>query len=101
LISIEWVSKFVAINDSENTAVYIQIHSKFQVGPFVSLVLNALDWKFVSLKENTLRNSWILNAIFNDMHCVVFEIEVDDAFANAEVFIAVLNNWLLEVSFEI
>jgi len=101
LISIELVSKLIAVNDSEDAAVNIQIHSKFQVGPFVSLVLNSLDWKLVSLKENTLRNSWILNAILNDVQCVVFEVEVDDAFAYAEVFIAVFNNWLLEVGFEI
>ena len=95
------MSKFITVNDSEDAAVNIQIHSKFQVSPFVCLVLNSLNWKLVSLKENTLRNSWILNAVLNDVHCVVFKVEVYDAFADAKVFVAVFNNWLLEIGFEI
>jgi hypothetical protein len=35
------------------------------------------------------------------VHCVVFKVEVYDAFADAEVFVAVFYNWLLEIGFEI
>lgn len=55
----------------------------------------------MSLQENTLRNSWILNAVLNDVNGVVFKVKVDDTFAHAEVFVAIFNNWLLEVGFEI
>ena len=58
-------------------------------------------WQFVSLKEDSLRNSRVLNTTFNDVDCVIIEIVVDNAFADSIVLSWILNNWLLEVGFEV
>jgi hypothetical protein len=55
----------------------------------------------VSLQENALRDTSVLNARLDDVECVILKIVVEDALSNSEVFIGVLNNWLLEINIEL
>ena len=48
-----------------------------------------------------MRNSCVLDTVFDDVDGVVFEVVVENALANAVVFVGVFNDGLLEVSFEI
>jgi hypothetical protein len=55
----------------------------------------------MSLKEDALRNARIFNSIFNDMDGVILKVEIQNAFAHAEILVAVLDNWFLEVALEV
>lgn len=55
----------------------------------------------MALQEDALRHAGILNTRLNDMESVVFEVVENNAMANAEVFICILNNRLLEVCLEL
>lgn len=48
-----------------------------------------------------MRNSCVLDTVFDDVDGVVFEVVVENALANAVVLVGVFNDGLLEVSFEI
>ena len=55
----------------------------------------------MSLEENSLRDSRVLNLWLNDMEGIIIQIEVDDALSDTVVLVLVLNNWLEEVAFEV
>ena len=57
-------------------------------------------WKLVSLKEDTLRNTRILNSGLDDVNGIVIKVVVDDALPDSIVLIWVLDNWLLEIAME-
>jgi hypothetical protein len=52
-------------------------------------------------KENTLRDTSILDTWLNDVEGIILQIVVKDAFSNSEVFIWILNNRLLKVYIEL
>ena len=55
----------------------------------------------MSLEEDTLWDTWILDSWLNDVESIVIQVEVDDAFSHTVVFVLVLNDWLKEVTFEV
>jgi hypothetical protein len=55
----------------------------------------------VSLQENALRNTAVFNSILQDVKSIIIKVIVNSAFADAVVFIRILNNWLLEVGLEV
>lgn len=55
-------------------------------------------WKLVSLKEDTLRNTRILNSGLDDVNGIVIKVVVDDALPDSIVLIWVLDNRLLEIA---
>ena len=54
----------------------------------------------MSLQEDSLRNSTVLNSRFEDVEGVVIEVIVDCALSKSEVLIWVFNHMLLEVAIE-
>jgi hypothetical protein len=54
----------------------------------------------VSLEEDTLGNTAVLNSIFKDVQSIVVKVVVNSAFADTIVFCGVFNNWLLEITLE-
>ena len=55
----------------------------------------------MSLEENSLWNSRVLNARLNDVNGIVVKVEEDSALPDSKVLAWVLDNWLLEVSFKV
>lgn len=98
-VGIEGASKLVAVDNSENTAVDIQIHGDGEILPVIDIVDTGLG-NLVTLEEDSLRNTRVLNTVLNDVEGVVIQVVVDDAATHTVVFVGVLNNGLLEVSFE-
>ena len=100
LVSIETPGEVIAINNSEDSLVDAEVDGDVQILP--SVVLGMIIWErqLVSLQENALRNSSVLNSWLDDVDGVIVQVIVDDALAESEVLIGVLNNWLLEVCVE-
>ena len=55
----------------------------------------------MSLEEDTLWDTRILDSWLNDVESIIIQVEVDDAFSHTVVFVLVLNDWLKEVTFEV
>lgn len=56
--------------------------------------------QLVPLQEDALGDAGVLYSRLDDVNGVVFKIVKDNAFANSEVLVAILNDWLLEVGVE-
>ena len=54
----------------------------------------------MSLKENTLRDTRVLNTWLDDVEGIILKIVVEDALSNSEVFVGVFDNRFLEVDIE-
>lgn len=57
-------------------------------------------WELMSLKENSLWNSRVLNSMLNDVDGVIIKVVEDNAFSDSEILICIFNNWLLEIGVE-
>jgi hypothetical protein len=101
LVLIESSGKIVSIDDTEDSAVDIQIDAYIQISPGVNLGLLAGNEDLVSLEEDTLRDATVLSSILQNMQSVIIEVIVNSAFANAVVLIGVLYNGLLEIGLEV
>lgn len=55
----------------------------------------------MSLEEDTLRDSTVLNSIFKNMQSVVIQIIVNGALADTIILVRVFNDGLLEEGFEV
>ncbi len=55
----------------------------------------------MSLEENSLWDSRVLNLWLNDVEGVVIQVEVDSALSHTVVLVLVLNDWLEEIGFEV
>jgi len=100
LVGEESSGEFIGANDSELSLVDIEVLANVQVLPGVVLGLIIWVWEFVSLEENSLWDSGVLNSVLNDVDGVIVEIVEDDALSNSEVLVGILNNWLLEIGEE-
>ena len=101
LILIESSGKIISIDDTEDSAVDIQIDAYIQISPGVDLGLLAGNEDLVSLEEDTLRDATVLKSVLQDMQSVIIKVIVNSAFADAIVLIGVLNNGLLEIGLEV
>jgi hypothetical protein len=54
----------------------------------------------MSLKENTLWDTRVLNSWLENMNGIVIKIVVQNTFSDSEVFVTILNNWFLEITVE-
>jgi len=54
----------------------------------------------VSLHEDSLWNSGVLNSWLDDVDGIVIKIVVDSAFSDSVVLIGIFNNWFLEITGE-
>jgi len=101
LIGVELASEIVTVDNTEHSAVNIQIHAEAEIGPDVDGIIHAWHGELVALEEDTLWDAGVLNAVLNDVDGVVLKIVVKDALANTVVLVGILYDWLLEVNFEI
>ena len=100
LARIKSSGKFVTVDNSENTLVNIKVLADAQVLPCVVNGFVMWQWQLVSLHEDALWDAGVLHSWLDDVNGVIVEVVVDDALANSEILILVLNDWLLEVSVE-
>ena len=100
LISVESLGEVITVNDTEDSFVDIKVHSKLEIWPVIIDIAVWL-WKLMSLKENSLWDSRVLNLWLNDVEGIIIQVEVDDALSDTVVLVLVLNNWLKEVGFEV
>ena len=73
----------------------------FQICPVVAVTWSGWVGELVSLKEDALRDTSVLNTLLNDVDGVIVEVVVDGALSDSIVLGRVFDNWLLEVSFEV
>ena len=97
LVGIESPGELVAVDDSEDSSVDIEVDSNVEVSPVVVLALIMGQWELVSLQENTLGHSGVLNLGLEDVDGVIIEEVVDSALARSEVLVGVLDHGLNEV----
>jgi hypothetical protein len=57
-------------------------------------------WEFVSLQEDSLWDTGVLNSWLDDVDGVVIKIVKENALSNSVVFVGVLNDWFLEIALE-
>ena len=97
LVGVESSGEIIAVNDSENSSVHIEVHSNVKVLPDVVLGWILWSWELVSLHEDSLWNSRVLNSWLDDVDGIVIKIVVDSAFSDSVVLIGIFNNWFLEI----
>jgi len=54
----------------------------------------------VSLQEDSLRDSRVLDSWLDDVDGVIVQIVVNDTFSNSKILVGVFDNWFLEVAME-
>jgi hypothetical protein len=101
VLSVELFSERISTHDAENSAIDVQVLRDIEILPGVVFRLVIRERKFVALEEDALRDTSILNTRLNDVKSVVFEVVENDAVADAEVLIRILDNRLLEVCLEL
>ena len=92
--------KIIAVDNSENSLVNIKVCSNIQILPGVVFGFVMRQWQLVSLHKDALWNTGVLNSWLDDVDSVIIKIVINDALANSEIFIWILNDWLLEVCVE-
>jgi hypothetical protein len=100
LVSVEGAGELVAVNNAEDTTVEVNISTDLEIAPS-----EGIDWvelgDEVTLEENTLGDSWVLDTWLEDVNSVIFEVIIDGALAETVVLGGALNNGLLEESSEV
>ena len=92
--------KVIAVNDSEDSLVHIEVDANIEVLPDVVFRLVLWVWELVSLQEDSLWDSRVLNSWLDDVDGIIVKIVVNDALSDPVVLIGVLDNWFLEVTME-
>ena len=101
-VGIKLPGEIITVNNSKHSPVNVQIVSQIEVLPGEVLWRGDVRFgDFMSFEEDSLRDAGVLNSGFNDVQSVVFQIVVDNALADSEVFVFVFNNSLLEVGIEL
>jgi len=99
-VGVESSSEIIAVDDSENSSVHIEVHSNVKVLPDVVLGWIFWSWELVSLQEDSLRNSGVFNSWLDNVDGIIIKIVVNGAFSESVVLISIFNNWLLEITSE-
>lgn len=99
-IGIESSGEVITVDDSENSSVDVEVHAEIEVSPGVVLGLVIWEWELVSLKEDSLWDTRVLNSWFNYVDGVIIEIVIDDALSHPEVLVWIFNDWFLVKSIE-
>jgi hypothetical protein len=95
-VLIESLGEIITINDSEDSLVYVEVHSNIQIPPGIVFALIIWEWQLVSLKENSLWNSGVLNLGLKNVDGVIVKEIVDSALSGSEILVGVFNNWFDE-----
>jgi hypothetical protein len=97
----ESLGEIICIHDTENSAIYIKVDTDIQIFPGINLGLLSRDEYLVSLEEDALRDTTVLNSILKDVKSIVVQVVVHGALADAIVLVGVFNYGLLEVCLEV
>ena len=97
LVGVESSGELVAVNNSEDSGVDIEVDANVEVSPGVVFALIIRQRELVSLEEYSLWHSGVLNLGLEDVDGVVIEEVVDSALARSEVLVGVLHDGLDEV----
>lgn len=100
MILIELTSEVIAVHDSENSAIHIEVLTNIDVSPVVDLAWNVWMRDFVSLKKNSLWDSRVFYSWLSDVQSVVIQVVVNQVLSDPVVLRGILDNRLLEVSIE-
>ena len=100
LVGIESSGEVVAVDNSENSVVDIEVDSNVEISPCVVSALVFWEWQFMSLKECSLWDTRVLNFRFIDVASVVIEEIIDFALSGSKVLVWIFNHWLNEESFK-
>ena len=100
LVGVESPGEIIAVNDSENSLVDIEVDTNVEVLPDVVFRLVIWIWKLMSLQKDSLRHSRVLNSWLDDVDGVIVKVVVDSTLSDSIVLIGVFHNWFLEVSTE-
>jgi hypothetical protein len=101
LILVESLFEIIYNYETEKSSVDIQIHANIQIFPVVNSGFLSRDKDLVSFEEDTLRDTTVLNSVFQNVEGIIIEIIVNSAFADAVVFIRIFNDGLLEIGLEV
>lgn len=99
-VRVESFGEFITVDDSEDSLVNIEVDSNVQVLPGV--VSGVVLWEryLMSLQEDSLGNTRVLNLWLEDVDGVIVEEVVDSALSGSEVFVWIFDNWLDEKGIE-
>lgn len=100
LLGIEVTREGVAVVDTEDAAIDVQVHRAGKITPVVGSGCFAINGYFVALKENSLGESSVLLPVLQNVDGVVLQVVEHGALVNAEVLIFRFDNRLLEVGIE-
>ena len=100
LVGVVSLSELIALDDAEDTAVDVEVHSEAEVDPIVVAGAVGLG-DLGTLQEDALRDTRVGHARLKDQEGVVIQVEVNDALADTVVLVGVLDDGLLEVSVEL
>jgi hypothetical protein len=100
LVGEESPGEIITVNDSEDSLVHIEVDANVEVLPDVVFRLVLWVWELVSLQEDSLWDSRVLNSWLDDVDGIIVKIVVNDALSDPVVLIGVLDNWFLEVTME-
>jgi hypothetical protein len=92
--------KVITVTDSEDSLVNIEVHADVEIAPDVVFGLVLWVWELVSLHEDSLGNSGVLNSWLENVDGVVIEVVENGALSKSVVLICVFNYWFLEISGE-
>ena len=81
LVLVKLSSEFVAVYNSEHSAIDLEILSQVQISPCVELSAHILLGNFVAFQKDSLWDARIFNSLFNDVKSVIVKVVVNDAFS--------------------
>jgi hypothetical protein len=84
---VEFPGEFITGNNSENSLVYIKVAGNVKVLPGVVGGLIIGEWELMSLHEDTLWDTRILNSWLNNVNGVIFKIVENGALSDSVIFI--------------
>lgn len=100
LVGVESSSEVIAVNDSDYSIINVEVDSNIQILPDVVFGLVMWVWEFVSLQEDSLWDTGVLDSWLEDVDGVVIKIVEENALSNSVVLVGVLNDWFLEIALE-
>lgn len=96
-VGVETAGEVIAVNNTEHTAVDVQVGAQVQVPPRVVLSSTVGQRNLVALQEDALWDPTVLHLLLNYVKGVIVQVVVYYALSYSVVLVRVLYNWLLEV----
>ncbi len=82
-ITVKFLCKGVTIVNVKNSFIKVNIYPNIKIFPWIIICkLANYFWNFLSFKENSLRNTWVLNFWLCNVNCLVCQVIVNDNFSD-------------------